>query len=91
MQPVFEKQHKDPTLFAISLQNDDVQDFDVRWDHALIFASEMPSDLIQERLYRSKLETFVQRQTCDGIVRSRNGANQGAELTHIEDSCGTSC
>ena len=22
-------------LFAFSLQNDDVQDFDVRWDHAL--------------------------------------------------------
>ena len=23
-------------LFSISLQNDDVQDFDVRWDHALL-------------------------------------------------------
>ena len=32
-------------LFAISLQNDNVQDFDVRWDHAPLPASEMPSDV----------------------------------------------
>ena len=59
-----------PTLFALSLLNDDVQDFDVRWDHALLSVSEMPSDMILEGLYKSKLETSVQLQT-DGIVRPR--------------------
>ena len=29
------------TLFVLSLQNDDVQDFDVRWDQALSSVSEM--------------------------------------------------
>ena len=51
------------TLFAIGLQNDDFQDFDVRWDHALISVSEMPSDMILEGLHKSKLEDSVQRQT----------------------------
>ena len=36
------------TVFGISLQNDDVQDFDVRWDHASLTLSEMPSDMILE-------------------------------------------
>ena len=30
------------TLFTINLQNNDVQDFDVRWDHAQLSVSEMP-------------------------------------------------
>ena len=33
------------TPFAASLQNDDVQDFDVRCDHALLSVSEMSSDM----------------------------------------------
>ena len=44
----------------MSLQNDDVQDFDVRWDHALLTLSEMPSDVILEGLYQSKLQNSVQ-------------------------------
>ena len=51
------------TLFAISLENDDVQDFGARWDHALISVSEMRSDVILEGLYKSKLETSIQLQT----------------------------
>ena len=41
------------TLFATSLQNDDVQDVDVRWDHALLSVSEMPSVMILERLFNA--------------------------------------
>ena len=50
------------TLFAVSLQNDDVQDFVVRWDHALLSVSDMPSDVILEGLYKSKLQDHVQLQ-----------------------------
>ena len=39
-------------LFTTSLQNDDVQDFDVRWDEALLSVGEMPSDSILEGLYK---------------------------------------
>ena len=37
------KQDKDPV--SMTLQNDDVQDFDVRWDHALLTVSEMPLNI----------------------------------------------
>ena len=38
-------------------------DFDVRWDRAVLSASEMPSDVILEGLYKSKLQDPVQLQT----------------------------
>ena len=60
---VFEAVQGLSTLFSISLQHDDVQDFDVRWDHALLSVSEVPSDAILERLYNSRLENSVQLQT----------------------------
>ena len=50
-------------LFNIRLQNDDVQDFDVRWDQAIISASETPIEMVLEGLYKSKLQDSVQRQT----------------------------
>ena len=50
-------------LFAVSLQNDDVQDFDFRWDRALLSVSAMPSDMILEGLYKSKLQNSAQLQT----------------------------
>ena len=37
-------------LFNIHMQNDDVQDFDVRWDQALLSASEILTEMILERL-----------------------------------------
>ena len=51
------------TLFAVVSQNDNVQDFDVKWDDALSTVSEMPSDMILEALYKSKVEDSVQFQT----------------------------
>ena len=74
-------------LFTISLQNDDVQGFDVKWDEALLSASEMSSDTILEGSYKSKLQNSVQLQ----IVRSRYGSGRRvAELFTIENSCKTS-
>ena len=72
-------------LFAISLQNDDVQDVDVRWDHALLSVSEMPSVMILERLYKSKWDNSVQFQTVLAFYNQETARTKGAEL--IEDSC----
>ena len=36
------------TLFAIRVQNNDVQDFCVKWDRASLSVSELPSDMILE-------------------------------------------
>ena len=41
-------------FFNKRLQNDDVQDLYVRWDQALSSASDTPSDVILEGLYKSK-------------------------------------
>ena len=35
-------------LFSISLQKDDVQDIDVRWDQALLSACDMPTEMVME-------------------------------------------
>ena len=58
-----EAEHGLSDLFTISLQNDDVQDFGVRWDHALLSVSEVPSDVILEGLYKSKLQNSAQPPT----------------------------
>ena len=77
-------------LLTFSLQNDDVQDFDVRWDHAPLSVSEMPSDMILEGLYKSKLQNSAQLQTVLALYDQETAPNEGAELSQIEDSCKTS-
>ena len=48
-------------LFRKRLQNDDVQEFDVRWDQAILSASETHTEMVLEGLYKSK--DSVQLQT----------------------------
>ena len=62
-------------LFAKSLQNDDVHDFDVRWCHAPLSVSEMSSDMILEVLWKSKEQNSVKLQTvlaCYDQATARN-------------------
>ena len=64
-------------LFIISLQNHDVQDFDVRWDEALLSASDMPSDVILEGLNKSKLQDSVQLQSVLALYDQEAVRNNG--------------
>ena len=64
-------------LFSIRLQNDDVQDFNVRWDQALLSASDMPSEVILEGLYKSKLQDSVQLQTVLALYDQETVRNNG--------------
>ena len=41
-------------LFTISLRNDDIQDFDSKWDEILLSLTQIPSDDILESLYKSR-------------------------------------
>ena len=59
------------------LQNDDIQDLDVRWDQALLSVSEMPSDIILEGLYKSKLQDSVQFQTVLALYDQETVRNNG--------------
>ena len=64
-------------LFSVRLQNDDVQDFDIRWDQALLSASDMPSNVILEGLYKSKLQDSVQLQTVLALYHRETVRNNG--------------
>ena len=64
MQQELLKQYRDSDLFNVRLQNDDVQDFDVRWDQALLPASEIPTEMALEGLYESKFQDSVQLETA---------------------------
>ena len=64
-------------LFTFSLQNDYVQDFDVRWDHALSSVSDMPADPILEGLYKSKLQNSVQLRTVMALYDQEVSRNNG--------------
>ena len=78
-------------LVRMTLQSDDVQDFDVRWDQALLSVSEMPSDAILRRIVQVKITGFRSTSDCDGIVRSISCSQQwDTELSTIKNCSETS-
>ena len=84
-------QHARSLPFNIRLQNDDVQDFDVEWDQALLSASEIPTDVILGRIVQVKTAGFCSASDCRGFVRPRNCQKQWTtELLKIKIICETS-
>ena len=52
-------------------------DFDVRWDQALLSASEIPTDMVLEGLYKSKMQDSVQLQTVLALYEQETFRNNG--------------
>ena len=50
-------------LFFITLRNDNVQEFDARWDEILLSMSKIPSDDILESLHKSRMRESDQLRT----------------------------
>ena len=50
-------------MFSIRLNNDDTQDFDLRWEQAIFSISNPPADQILGSLYKSKSQDSLQLQT----------------------------
>ena len=50
-------------LFTITLRNDDVQDFDTRWDDILLSMSKIPTDDALESLYKLRIRESDQLNT----------------------------
>ena len=61
--------------FSFRLHDNDVQDFDTRWDQALSAASEIPTDTVLEGLCKSKLQVSVRRQTVLALYEQENARN----------------
>ena len=59
------------------VQNDNVQDFDVRWDHGLLSVNETPTEMVLEGLYESKLQDSVQLQTVWALYDQETVRNGG--------------
>ena len=54
-------------LFNVSFKGCDIQDFDTRWDHALLSASEVPAENLLEGLCNMKIRESVQLQTVSAM------------------------
>ena len=50
-------------LFTIALQNDDIQEFDSKWDGILLSMKKIPSDDILEGLYKSRIRVSEKLKT----------------------------
>ena len=73
-------------VFSIRLQNDDVQDFDTRWDQTLSPASEIPTEMVLGGSDKSKLLDSVQLQAALAMheeqenVRNNEPPNNNSRL-----------
>ena len=50
-------------LFSVTLHEDNVQEFDTRWDEVLLSKSKIPSDDILESLYKLRIRESAQLET----------------------------
>ena len=42
-------------FFSVTLQDDNIQEFDTRWDEVLLSMTKIPSDEIQESLHKLRI------------------------------------
>ena len=78
-------------MFSILLENDDIYDFDLRWEQALLLTNDPPSDKVLEGLYVSKLQDSSQTQTTKQEILRGGGKRDCRRLRmcvklHIEQA-----
>ena len=56
------------SIISMRLQNDDVQDFDTRWDQAPLAASDTPTETVLEGFIQVKITGFCSVSHCIGSV-----------------------
>ena len=78
-------------LFNICLHDDDVQDFDTRWDQVLLTTSEIPEENVFEGWYKMKLQGSAQHQTVLALRPMDESRSSIAKLSKIEDFGKTTC
>ena len=54
-------------LFSVTLRDDNIQEFDTRWDEVLLSMSKIPSDDILERLYKLRIRESDQLKTVSEL------------------------
>ena len=56
-----------PDLFTISLRNDDIQEFDSKWDGVLLSMTKIPHDEILEGLYKLRIRESEKLKTVSEL------------------------
>ena len=51
------------------MENNNIQDFDSRWEQALLLTSGRPSDMVLQGLYVSQLQDSSQAQTIMALFK----------------------
>ena len=65
----------------IKLQNDDIQDFDLRWEQALLLTSDPPSDKVLD-LYVFKLQDCAREKTIMALFNQEILRGKGKRDDH---------
>ena len=74
-------------LFTIGLRNDDIQEFDSKWDELLLSMTQIPSDEILEGLSKKKNTRVWETQDRIGIVQYGDSSEEGwTWLSQIGDN-----
>ena len=74
-------------LFSVPLHDDNIQDFDTRWDEVLLSMSKFSSDDILENLSKLRIRESDQLKKRIGIVRHGDSSEDiGSQPSKIEDN-----
>ena len=63
-------------LFTIALRNDDIQEFDSKWDGILLSMTKIPPDDILEGLYKLRIRESDKLKDRIGIVRPGDSSEE---------------
>ena len=73
-------------LFSVTIRDDNVQEFDTRWDEVLLSMWKIPSDDFLESLYNLRKTLVRATQNRIGIVRHGDSSEKiDAQLSKIDD------
>ena len=73
-------------LLSVTLRDDNVQEFDTRWDGVLLSMSKIPSDDVLESLYKLRIRESDQLKNRIRIVRYGDSSKDiGSQLSKVEN------
>ena len=74
-------------LFSVTLHDDNIQEFDTRWDEVVLSMSKIPSDDILESLYKLRIRECDLLKTVLDFLRHGNSSEDiDSQLSKIEDN-----
>ena len=74
-------------FFSVTLHDDNIQEFDTRWDEVLLSIMKVPSDDVLQSLYKLRIRESAQTPNRIRTVRHGDSSEDiDAQLSKIEDN-----